>query len=69
MTSIEILQIDENQKLDIFEKGLPNLKNIRKHMDIVLSQKLAKGQILYEIRQCDTNDFKNLKPALALSEI
>jgi len=69
LTSIEIRQTDESKTLDIFEKGIPNLKNLRKHMDIVLSIKSPKGNILYEMRQCDTNDFKKLSPALALSTI
>jgi hypothetical protein len=38
-------------------------------MDIVLSMKSSKGNILYEMRQCDTNDFKNLSPTLPLSTI
>jgi len=69
LTSIEIKQTDESKTLDIFEKGIPNLKNLRKHMDIVLSIKSTKGNILYEMRQCDTNDFKKLTPSLPLSTI
>jgi len=69
MTSIEIMQVDESATLDIFEKGIPNLKNLRKHIDIVLSLKSSKGNIHYEMRQCDTNDFKNILPALPLSTI
>jgi len=69
MTSIEIMQVDESATLDIFEKGIPNLKNLRKHIDIVLSLKSSKGHLLYEMRQCDTNDFRNLSPTLPLSTI
>tara|TARA_B110000285_G_C15112543_1_gene612018 strand:+ start:383 stop:712 length:330 start_codon:yes stop_codon:yes gene_type:complete len=69
MTSMEIMQVDESATLDIFEKGIPNLKNLRKHIDIVLSLKSTKGHILYEMRQCDTNDFKNISPALPLATI
>jgi hypothetical protein len=39
MPSMEIMQVDESAKLDIFEKGIPNLKTLREHIDIVLSLK------------------------------
>ena len=54
----------------MFEKGKPNIKEIQKNIEIVLSVKQSETrELLFEMRQCVKNDFKDVKPVLTLVEI
>ena len=54
----------------MFEKGVPNIEEIKKNINIVLSFKqLETRELLFEMRQCVQNDFKDVIPALTLAQI